>query len=564
MEAERSTYLLWKRFSMPTKNGDRDAISLPFEDSKKLLSAYTLMVEMIVLQFWTLIVLVAISAYVRKNHSPNSGVASAAIWNSQGSAFTVLTLMARYLFHMKKRRDRQYILLWGFAAAAIIAVVYVSSILAPRFLLLGNSAPVDPNSIFVPEPNDESKGLGYAYTLFSLGVLASLRAAGSVNATTQQRVTVSDPVTSSGVNGTIKQVGYAYNITAADFGLQHAAGLILNVEGSCITEYRWLVSSVQDECNVWIDSYQVPGGENLDISLYDGRPPIGYFRLGPAESESNTTFTIAISSAGRYSFSEGMDPVYATTKNLTSKELRDQGINNTVMTRRPILSCWQNDIWSYKGHQSPTSGLSSLPGLKMSEELAKYFFRRFLGIPMIVRLGGRLGGRIQSASTTLGQTFDAGSASMEKDLQQLVTASYIASKNILADTTTVKSNLTNDVIDPKTGLLYPGIDGFIVTSGEIGTLSVKLLIIIPVILVLLFIIVTFLTNEPASWNKAQALQATILYSCLDERLAGRAKGTWNRDSNIPYLNSNAEDQRALSPDFEKVAGLFWFGRHDEE
>ncbi|MCJ1349353.1 hypothetical protein MMC31_007589 [Peltigera leucophlebia] len=564
MEAERSTYLLWTRFSMPTKTGSRDAVSIPFEDSKKLLSAYTLMVEMIVLQVWTLIILAAISASMRKTHSPNIGVASAAIWNSQGSASTVLKLMAKYIFRMKHRRDRLYILLWGFTAMAFIAVGYVLSIWFPRFLLLGNGAPVNPKSIFVPE-NQGDSGFLTSFEVYSLGVPASLRAAGSVNVTTHQRVTVSDPLTSSGANGTIKQVGYAYNITATDFGLQHAAGLILNVQGSCTTEYRWLTHSGLDDSNMWIDTYSLYGLESnsIALSLYDGRPPIGYFQLGPQETETNTSFSIAISSAGRNSFSEGHDPVYAT--NSSSKELSDVGIGYTVMTRRPILSCWQNDIWSYKGHQSSISGLSSLPGLKMPDGLVKYFFQRFLGLPMIVTLGSKLGSRaIQSASTALEQTFDAGSASLERDLHQLVAASYIASKNILADTTTVNANLTNTAIDPKTGTLYPGAADFIVTSSEIGTLSVKVLIIIPVILVLLFLIVIFLTNTPASWNKAQALQATIIYSCLDERSASRASGTWNGDSDVAYYYADVEHQAALAPEFTKDRGLFWARRDNEE
>ena len=129
---------------MPVENGTRDAIAVSFDTGKKLLSAYTLMVDLILLQIWSLIVLAAISIFMRKAHSPNIGAASAAIWNSQGSAFSVFTLMAKYFLHMKRKRDRGFVLSWMFAAAGCIALAYAISIWVPRFLILGNGAPVNP------------------------------------------------------------------------------------------------------------------------------------------------------------------------------------------------------------------------------------------------------------------------------------------------------------------------------------------------------------------------------------------------------------------------------------
>lgn len=160
MEADRQTYVLGQRFSMPIENGTRDAIAVSFDTGKKILSSYTLMVNLIVLQIWTLIVLAAISMFMRKAHSPNIGAAPAAIWNSQTSAFSVLTLMAKYFLQLNRKRDRLYVLSWMFAAAGFIALAYAISILVPRFLILGNGAPVEPESIFVPmNYNDSSQSL---------------------------------------------------------------------------------------------------------------------------------------------------------------------------------------------------------------------------------------------------------------------------------------------------------------------------------------------------------------------------------------------------------------------
>lgn len=567
MEADPSTYLLWKPFSIPTQYGTRHAISVSFEDGKKLLSAYTLMVDFIVMQLWALAILIAISALLRKPHSPNLGAASAAIWNSQGSPFTVMKLMANYLFYVKKWRDWLYILLWMFAAAVLIVATYVLSIGVPRFLLLGNGAPVNPKSIYIPEiPSDA--GLDVKIMVHALQVPASLRAAGSVNAATLQKVKVGTPLVSCGVNGTVKQVNYTYNITAAEFGLQHAAGLVLSVEGSCITEYGWLNRSGTDTYGMNVDVYNYFDNP-IELSLYDGMSPIGLFYPGFKDSNTttNTSFAIAVSSAGRLSFNPGDDPLYKT-----ERMDDEEGIYYTVMRKRPLLSCWENDVWSYHGQKGAASQLANLSNLNMPDGLANHFNKYTLSsdMPMIVRLGQKLGSRaLQSASTAVGQTFDAKSASMESDLHQLAAASYIATKNILTDTTTVSwrklTNLTNAAVDPKTGKLYAGTADFIITSNDIATISIKVLITIPLILILLLLPITIITQSSAPWNKAQALQATVLYSCLDEQSVGRAKGTWNRFSYVAYYNADAKNQATLKPEFELETGLYWdCGKYDDQ
>lgn len=560
MDADRHTYILGQRFSMPVENGTRDAIAVSLDTGKKLLSAYTLMVDLIVLQIWSLVVLTAISTFMIKTHSPNIGAASAAIWNSQGSPFSVLTYMAKYFLHMKQKRDRYYVLSWMFAATGFLVLVYFSSIWVPRLLILGYGAPVEPKSIFVSlNYNVRDKEL---FESNFLATPSSLRAAGSVNATTLQKVKMSEPVVTASVNGTVKQIGYTYTITGAEFGLQHAPDLRLEVEGSCVTEYSWLISSGELDGNVEVDRYKI-FVDDRTLSLYDGRGPTANFYMGSTYGDSNTTFAIAVSSVKRLSYTEGHDPLYATTA--TKKEADSPQYE--VKQGRPILSCWQNDIWFNKDHKGATYQLSLLPGLNMPEKFASIFFERFLAVPVIVSLGDRLGNRaIQSSVTSAEQLIDAGGSSMEKDLHYLVAAAYIASMRILADTTTIESNstnLTNLALDPATGLLYPGLADFIIYSRDIATISLKVLIIIPVVLVFLFLLVIILTNSPASWNKAQALQATILYSCLDEKM-DHGGGTWKRPSTIAHYHFiDIKSQAHLKPEFNKEEGLFWARKNRE-
>lgn len=573
MEAERQTYILGQRFSMPIQNGTRDAIAVSADTGKKLLSAYTLMVDLILLQVWSLIVLAAISIFMRQAHSPNIGAASAAIWNSQGSAASVLTLMAKYFLHMKRNRDRVFVLSWMFAAASCVALAYAISIWVPRFLILGNGAPVEPESIFVPDANYSSRERVSQNVLewFFLGTPSSLRAAGTVNETTLQKVNMGS-VETSGVNGIVKRIGYGYTITGADFGLQHAPDLRLKVEGSCVTEYSWLNTTLSgfDSQQVIVDTYDIfPEDPNSKVqrtlSLYDGRTPTAFVHLGSPDSKkkTNTTFAIAVSSLERLSYTESEDPLYATNASSQADASKPQ---YKVKPERPILSCWQNDVWFNKDQQSATSNLSTLPGLNMPENLRSIFFERFLGVPMIASLGSRLGNRaIQSSATSLEQVFDAGASSMETDLRHLVAAAYIASTRILADTTTISSNstnLTNLALDPATGKLLPELADFVVFSRDIATVSVKVLIIVPVVLVFLFLLVVILTNAPASWNKAQALRATILYSCLDEKTDDRG-GRWDRSSEIAHhLDADVEQHAFLRPEFKKEGGLFWVRAKD--
>lgn len=561
MDADRHTYILGRRFSMPVENGTRDAIAVSLDTGKKLLSAYTLMVDLIVLQIWSLVVLTAISTFMIKTHSPNIGAASAAIWNSQGSPFSVLTYMAKYFLHMKQKRDRYYVLSWMFAATGFLVLVYFSSIWVPRLLILGYGAPVEPKSIFVSL--NYNVGDEHLFESNFLATPSSLRAAGSVNATTLQKVKMTEPVVTASVNGTVKQIGYAYTITGAEFGLQHAPDLRLEVEGSCVTEYSWLVSTGELDGNVEIDRYNIFAAEE-SLSLYDGRGPTAYFYTGSTYGKSNTTFAIAVSSLNRLSYTEGRDPLYATTATNLQKADSPQ---YKVKQGRPILSCWQNDIWFNKDHKGATYQLSMLPGLNMPEKFASVFFERFLAVPVIASLGTRLGNRaIQSSVTSTEQLIDAGGSSMEKDLHYLVAAAYIASMRILADTTTIESNstnLTNLAHDPATGLLYPGLADFIIYSRDIATVSLKVLIIIPVVLVFLFLLVIILTNSPASWNKAQALQATILYSCLDEKM-DHGGGTWKRPSTIAHYHfTDIKSQANLKPEFNKEEGLFWARKNRE-
>ena len=144
-----------------------------------------------------------------------------------------------------------------------------------------------------------------------------------------------------------------------------------------------------------------------------------------------------------------------------------------------------------------------------------------------------------SAASSLGEVFDAGGSSVFEDLQRLVFASYIATVNILTDSTLIppdRGDVSNIAIGPD-GQPVPGVDAFVVYSSKIATLSVRALIIVPTITLAMFLVVFGLTNLPSPWYKVHALQATVLYSYQPQH-ANLAGAIWKREGDTPYLDES--------------------------
>lgn len=214
------------------------------------------------------------------------------------------------------------------------------------------------------------------------------------------------------------------------------------------------------------------------------------------------------------------------------------------------MSCWQNDIWSYRGYNSSYDLIGELPGLQMSEVLLS-IFSRFLSGPKIVSLATQLGATaLQSASTGLGQIFDAGSASIHSDLERLVLASYIATKNVLTDTTLIPTSTIPNLVKDSNGNIFPGVADFVVRSSSVSTLSIRALIISPALSVALLLTVFLVKNLQSPWYKVHALQATVLYSCLDEMTVdAHQKKLWQRDSNVVFWEGD-EEQACMGPRYD--------------
>jgi hypothetical protein len=460
-----------------------------------------------------------------------------------------------------KRKRSWLLFVWVFVAFAILVVNYALPILVAPYIYLGNAAPVASDAIYAP-----SLSLSFSpaenIKLHALDVPSALRAAGSAqmaNKNTLAKVSVDEPDILQYTNGgePIMRINYRYNMTGVDFGLQHYPDLALHVEGSCTTEYGWHYNTTRDSSGNILDEYHLFNDPNQQqsVSLYNSSMPLAYFFVNVvAGPPSNITWGAIVSSVGRPSYTASADPWYQTVPAVGNGNLP----NYIVKAARPALSCWQNDVYSYRGHNSSIVGLTSaeLPGLNMSEGL-QLMLVRYLGVPTIVTFAGHLGGSVlqsaASSSTSPFGIFDAGSSRVYDDLNRLVLVAYIASANSLMNTVLYPmdvGNIPNFALESD-GTVAPGIDEFVIFSNEVRTLSVSAITVIPVIFLALFVINYCLINLPSPWYRIQAVQATVLYTSLHQLAANNPGSVWRPEGGPPYIEKGDMEQSAVRPHYNK-------------
>ena len=481
---------------MPTTGGPRDAVAVPAYVADKLNSAYTFLVSMIVLDTWVLLLLILLSWSTRRHKRKGTlFTAGTDIWNAKSSPLEVVKLTAT---HLRAQTREWSMLLWMTLALSFLVAHYAVPIEVAPYIILDNAAPVVADAIYVPSLVDESHVA--QLKTFYLQAPSAFRAVGNAqSAISRQRpqLLVDDPVLLQdlGDGEAILRVGYQYNVSGIDLGLQHYPELVLSVEGSCTTDYGPLLQpsesdgTVVDSHLLWPDDHQYE--VNINVPLFDGPMPQGFLRVGPPSPTGppgNVTYAALVSSLGRWSVTKGTDPWYFTS-------LLEGGPYSVVREGRPALSCWQNDVWSYKGHSTITElNSEALPGLDMPEGL-QAILEASLGEPRIVSLATQLGPQaLASTATSLGQFFDAEDSSFHSDIQRLVMASYIASTNVLTESTLFAEDrlgISNFILG-NDGVVMPGAADFVIWSSQVRTLSVRTLIIIPVIVLALFLIVLYM------------------------------------------------------------------------
>jgi hypothetical protein len=540
------TYVLLQRFKMPHDHGSTDAIAVTVEVGKILLSFYTLMMNVIILHLWYLFVLVAIAISAKsKTLTRNMGAANVAIWNSQ-APLSVLKAMFDYRSHIPL-----YALGWALAASLAWGAAIVMSLLVSPSLIIGNAAPANVAKIYYPA--NPPKGLSSpTLTFASLLVPSNLRAIEVLEArddkTGQKRntsnfgVAVEDPRFWKDESGNPNvQVDYSFHVSGVDFGLQLLHDLRLEVQGSCHTEYSWWDGTyVFDETPY--DRYYLFNNQSTEpkiVSRRDGRAPIAtVFQHG--DEGGNATFAFLISSLQLLSFSEGTDPWYLTER----YEDNETTAGYQVSSGRPPLVCWEKNAWSRgAGPKFPITEIEKIQGLKSG---TVELFKASLSVPRIIGLTQALGtSALKSASTSKGVFFHAGTSSIHSDLQRLVLGAYMATKNTLTELTMfpegADSHIPNLAFEQATGRFKEGVADFVVLGSNFAALSIRVLIIIPVMTIFLWLTVYLLTDNPFAplpWTYVNALKAPVLYTRVDhESLNPEDKGNWNLKSQLPHFTS---------------------------
>ena len=562
-------YVFLQRFSMPTKDGPEDAIAVTFETSKILLSFYTIMVGVIMLQLWYLVVLVGIGISARSQRlTRNMGVANVAIWNSQASPLSVIKAMFDYRSHIPL-----YALAWAFAALLAWAGSFTMSLFVSPELIIGAAAPANMKSIYVPTTPNNLQSSVYLRWL-SLQVPSNLRAIDvleAVNSTTGQttnvtsfNVIVEEPIISTNAEGNqTYQVNYSYGLDWVDFGMQHLEGLRLDVQGSCYTNYSWYNSTWQDPTtNVVYDAYFPFGNQSnqINASLSDGKAPLVTFFAPEQPSGANISFAAIISSVQRLSFTQGTDPWYLT-ESVTGEP---HGANNIVQPGRPALECWQQDIWSRDGKNA---SILQIDQLNVPTGLVD-ILQAALSLPRIIYLAQALGtSALKSAATSQGYYFDAGASNLHDDLERLVLGAYVATKNTLSETTMFDheyDDIPNLALDATAKQYKDGVADFVIYGSGFAALRINFLVVIPVITAVLWLAVYLLTDNPCfplPWAYVNALKAPVLYSAVDVESFQDDRGSkWKRTSQTPYYEEKNEPAH-VRPEFNKEHRTFSWNSH---
>ena len=492
-----NTYVLGitKHFTMPTDSGGIPAVAVPKNTADYISSAYTILMILIFMVGWDLILAIIMAFW--HTSSQHSQTPLAALWDS-GESMSATMLLGSYCKavilgnpqegSMKwKSTDLPWGLPFVFIALVMTLGNAAAGVVVPAQLAMGNVVPPAKDVIFYPDVahlnRTDDGGAGIAI-LDSLKAPSALRALGTIEvsqATVRKRVHI-DSRTDGGSAG----LNYNYTVTGVDMGLQNDPKLKLLVKGSCRTDDTWLLNSTDQG-----DTYKLFGGnDTFEVKYHPevGLPPMVNFQINRnTGGGSNVSYAMIANTGGLYSYTSSQDPWYATDRAGANGSAAYQ-----VRRKRPALSCWEAKTWHLNGKDVDSSNLNTLPGLKLHKLWRDTVFPFEFGDPRVVSLGNAAGlFALKSASHAVAPSFilDAGASRILDDLERLVLASWISSRNVLRDTTTYKApeGMTNVAKGPG-GSVEAASAKFVLPSGDVVTLSVRVLISVPAILLFLFIV----------------------------------------------------------------------------
>lgn len=591
----RDTYRTWIPFIMPTEKVGIRSIAVTSKVGSYMASGYALLVFMICGFAWQLVVYLVLLFYPTEEWSRRSKTKDAeshyanpttlstkeqerllkvrkrkanryitliTIRNATNPSFAVMMMLFEHILHMCFRANDRLTgacdIVILIAALVVVAGSSAAGTLVPKTFQIGTVAPVNPWKVYYGMPASFPTKVSNQKTKTA----AAQRAIGIVSSAgegLQKRVNVYGPEVMdwTGPGGeVVYQTTYDYRVTGLDFGLQlkHATDFVLSVTGACTIQYGLSRPSSNPMYEIY-SPFNTSGSEVYLPTEENTRPVGGYVVIPPDQTvdqimQPNRTYVIIPDTLGRWSFAPGTDPWYNTTDNPAA--LDDPTLAGYIVASgRPVLYCWQQDIWSYKGHFAKNaSDLGSLPGLDLPDIIGGpdgYIPYRLLQ-PMITDVAASLGASILVSSTVSpGGDLNATQCSHFSDLKHLILASFLVTQNILRDAAMVAdtSGLYNNATEESTGLPKPGTGYFVVSSGDVVTLSVNVLIGVPFIwfflqLARMCFSITKYTHRNSGIAsrftlRSVGLQNVQIYRMLDEEVCGYRNDWFERKGQMPYI-----------------------------
>ncbi|KAI1158471.1 hypothetical protein F5B18DRAFT_85289 [Nemania serpens] len=531
-----SSYLFLTPFYAPTDSGNVWAIAVSSRSGALITAALSVVLLVIFMCLWKLACFIAL--LYPGSPTRSRYVALVTIWNSNDFWFAFWELV-KYAIHFRSEKGNlAYGLTFAICALAVFGGSLALGIVGPSLVQIGNVAPVRPSTAYYPVSPAPADSAGQLKN-FGLRASSFLRALGSVEAamvTKRSEVFIDEVRYLPPWNNTeqMYQLNYNYSLTGAELGLQHGAGLVLAVTGSCRTEYDWIAPSTDDTIdlyNLWGNTaFQVP----LDNNSIQNAPKASFIQHPNAARQyvdsGNTSFAIVAWSAHRASISTSSNPWYATEDGNQGYSPVPFNASFWVKRRRPALSCWQHDKWSY-GTQTVKSvyGLKYLPGMKIKQVLLQVL-QTAVNIPMLVTLGNASGdSALRSRTTSPNGVIDASASSIEADLERLLVGSFVATRNVFVDATMFASDGTwKNIFRSANGEPAPGAGDFVVTSPNIQTFSLVGIIVLLVVLLALLLIESVITllihinhqggnkGKNDAWMRGKVLLAAQLFRRIYE------------------------------------------------
>jgi len=536
-----ASYLLLTPFDMPTSSGSIRAIAFSSNSGALVTAGVSVMLTVIFLCAWNFVSFIALlssSKASRRRHA-----ALVVLWNSNDAWFA-LTRMVRYAFECRNEGwELAYGLMWALVAFTVFGASIALGVVGPSLIHIGNAAPVRAEMAYYPLLTRDADVI---LKVFGLRAPSYLRALGSVEAadvTKRKDVMIDDERLPKwkGPNGEepMYRLNYSYSITGTTMGLQHGSDLVLNVAGSCITEYEWYDAKASNDD---YEVYRLWGSTDkklqfvypIDSSSIQNAPKVT-FRIHPEpdsqRKDGKVRFAAVAWGAHRASISEGSSDGWYSTENGKQNYTVPYGAKNWIKRGRPALSCWQQDIWRYGSQVAKNvEDIKNLQGVKVPVALLD-LLSETLSEPKLAELGNASGdSALRSRTTSPNGVIDASASSIRKDLERLLVASYVSSQSTFLDTTMMRDDNWKNILEGGRGGPRDGVGDFVIVSPGIETFSIAGLATVVVSLVVLLIIesgVTALirlhrhpidekTGRPRRWVLFKALAAVALFRRIYE------------------------------------------------